>query len=77
MITEKTLNAISNDFNSTFGLIDGNTITNLLLEDEKSEVESIIKKHIKDVRVEFVRTFQMSKKQNEKDIWIIQIQSVL
>lgn len=74
MITEENLSAISNDFKSTFSLVDGNTITNLLLEDEKLEVESIIKKHIKDVRVEFVRTFQMSKKPNEKDIWIIRIQ---
>lgn len=73
MITENILKAISDDFKSTFSLINGSTITNLLFESETLEVESIIKKHLNGVQVEFVRTFQMSKYLNEKDIWIIKI----
>lgn len=73
MITENILKAISDDFKSTFSLINGSTITNLLFESETLEVESIIKKHLKGVQVEFVRTFQMSKSPNGKDIWIIRI----
>lgn len=46
MITENILKAISDDFKSTFSLINGSTITNLLFESETLEVESIIKKHL-------------------------------
>lgn len=73
MITENILNAISDDFKSTFSLVDGNTITNLLFESETLEVESIIKRHLKGVQIEFVRTFQMSKSPYGKDIWIIRV----
>lgn len=73
MITKENLEAISNEFQSTFTLVDQNTMLNLLFENEQDEVRNIIKKQIDNAQVTLVRTFQLSKNQNEKDIWIIRV----
>lgn len=75
MITEDILNAISNDFSSTFTLIDSYSITNLLSEDDQFEIEKIIKKHIPNVFVEFFKIGQLSNDPKIKDIWIIRVRS--
>ena len=77
MITKEYLEAISNDFQSTFTLVDQNTMTNLLFENEQEDVKNIIKKHIVNSQVVFERTFQLSKNPNEKDVWIIRVSTCL
>ena len=62
---------ISDDFQSTFGLIDETTMRNLLRENEKEELVSIIRKHLSDdVIVDFEKVHSVS---DYKDIYIIRV----
>lgn len=74
MFTTENVTAISDEFQSTFMMMNEVSISNLLFEKEIPEVEAIIKKHVGNVHVEFLRTNQLSKDPEAKDIWVILIQ---
>lgn len=73
MITTEILNSISDNFSSTFTLIDPRTITNLLSGDDRLIIEQLMKKNIKNINVEFLKTGQLSNHPKIKDIWIIKL----
>lgn len=76
MILQNFTDAISDEFNSTFMLVNPNTLANLLYESDLAEVESIIKKYLGDVHVMFHRTYQLGKGSLDKDIWLIHVVSI-
>ena len=67
------LNAISNDFGSTFSLISDHALANILSDSDLPEVEEILVRHLGPVEVRFEKTGQMSKEHSDQDIWIIKI----
>ena len=69
MFTDEIVERISDEFSSTFSKIDSFTITNLLAESELPKVEAIIKKHLGNIRVEFMKSNQLD---GPEDIWVIQ-----
>ena len=68
------IDAISDEFQSTFSLINDSTLANLLYEKELGTVEELIKKHIGDSKISFHRTFQLSQEEDGYDIWLIKIE---
>jgi len=73
MVTNEVISAISDDFSSTFTLIDNQTITNIFSKADCSEVERIIKRHIPNVEAKFFRTGHLSSDPEGRDVWIIRI----
>lgn len=67
------VNAISDDFGSTFTVVNESTLANFLCESDLTEVEGILKKHLGSVTVDFKRTQQMPENEEGGDIWIISI----
>lgn len=58
---------ISDDFQSTFTVVDENTLANMIAENEIQEVTNIIKKYLPDIKVSFEKTNQVP----YRDIYII------
>lgn len=70
MSLRKYLEKISNDFQSTFILVDDNTLANMMSEKDLDEVTRIIKKYIPTAQVSFIKTNQLK---NTHDIYLIKV----
>lgn len=67
---------ISDEFQSTFCVVSPQILSNLLTESDIEALASIIFKHVGEAKVVFKRTYQLSSKLNEKDIWLIYIHPI-
>jgi hypothetical protein len=61
---------ISDDFQSTFSVVDENRLANLLHPNDLTEVASIIRRYLGPVFIKFEKTNQLKGK---RDIWIIEV----
>ena len=60
---------ISDDFHSTFCVVNDNTLSNLLSKDDFENLTKIIKNYIPNVKVKYTKTNQLN---NDYDIYIIE-----
>lgn len=72
MSLETFLEDISDEFGSTFSLIDENTIANMLMgEDEFPRVTGIIQKYIPNCKVEYIKTGQFGS--DDYDLYMVRV----
>jgi hypothetical protein len=63
--------SISDDFGSTFSVVDDNTLANMLgLEGDFNKVVEVVSNYIPDCKLEFIKTNQLN---SEYDIYLVKI----
>jgi len=72
-MTDPKLEALSDEFQSTFTRYPDGTLANLFHEDERPRVEELVKKHLGAREVEFVKTGRMG--DGPYDIWLVRVRA--